>query len=112
ATQNLALLELARGDWDEALKSFLAALSSSRELGMKQATAASLGHLGRLAQYQGRPAAALASFAEALGVLRELGDQRGLAEFTLAQAEVQLELGLEQAAGERLKAAEALLREG
>ena len=112
ATQNLGLLELARGDWDESVKSFLTALGPSRELGMKEATASSLGHLGRLAQYQGRPAAALASFAEVLGVLREIGDGRGLAEFTLAQAEVEIELGMEAAAGEHLRAAEKLLSGG
>ena len=112
ATQNLGQLELARGDWDESVKLFLTALGSSRELGMKDATAASLGYLGRLAQYQGRPAAALASYAEALGVLRELDDRRGLAEFTLAQAEVETELGSEAAAGEHLKAAAALLAGG
>jgi tetratricopeptide (TPR) repeat protein len=112
ATQNLGLLELARGDWDEAVKSFLTALGTSRELGMKDATAASLGYLGRLAQYQGRPAAALSSFAEALGVVRALDDRRGLAEFTLAQAEVEIELGSETAAGEHLKAAAALLAGG
>ncbi|MEA2560609.1 MAG: eukaryotic-like serine/threonine-protein kinase [Acidobacteriota bacterium] len=109
ATQNLGLLELAKGDWDRAVKSFLEALGKSRELDMKQATASSLGHLGRLAQYQGRPAAALASFAEALAVLREIDDHRGLAEFTLAQAEVEIELGMEKAAGQHLQAAAELL---
>ncbi|HVG10154.1 MAG TPA: protein kinase, partial [Thermoanaerobaculia bacterium] len=109
ATQNLGLLELAKGDWDRAVKFFLDALGKSRELDMKQATASSLGHLGRLAQYQGRPAAALASFAEALAVLREIGDRRGLAEFTLAQAEVEIELGMEKAAGQHLQAAAELL---
>jgi len=109
ATQNLGLLELARGDWDEAVKAFLDALGKSRELDMKQATASSLGHLGRLAQYQGRPAAALASFAEALAVLREIDDRRGLAEFTLAQAEVEIEFGMEKAAGQHLQAAAQLL---
>ena len=112
ATENLGLLELARGDWDEAVKSFLTALGTSRELGLKEATASLLGHLGRLAQYQGRPSSALASFAEALGVLRELDDRRGLAEFTLAAAEVEIELGMEKAAGESLKAAAELLKEG
>src|SRR6185436_14686839 len=46
AMQNFGTLELARGDWDESVKSFLTALNSSRELGMKDATASSLGHLG------------------------------------------------------------------
>jgi tetratricopeptide (TPR) repeat protein len=111
ATQNLGLLELARGDWDQAIKSFLAALATSRELGMKEATVTSLGHLGRLAQYQGRPAAALASYTEALGALRELDDRRGLAEFTLAQAEVEIEIGSEKAAGRHLRLAAELLSE-
>ena len=112
ATQHLGLLELARGDWNEAVELFLSALRTSRELGMKEATASSLGHLGRLAQYQGRPAAALASFAEALVVLREIDDLRGLAEFTLAQAEVELGLGNEQASGQLLQTATKLLEEG
>jgi hypothetical protein len=76
---------------------------------MKQATAVSLGNLGRLAQYQGRPGAALASYGEALGVLRELGDPRGLGEFTLATAEAELELGMTAAANEHLRAAGELL---
>jgi hypothetical protein len=41
-----------------------------------------------------------------------LDDRRGLAEFTLAQADVELELGREQAAGERLRAAAELLDQG
>ncbi len=112
ATQNLGLLELARGEWDESTKAFLAALRSSRELGMQEVIAASLGSLGRLAQYQGRPAAALASFAEALAVVKAIDDHRGLAEFTLAEADVELELGLEQQAGEHLRAAAQLLDAG
>ena len=112
ATQNLGQLELARGDWDEATKSFLTALRTSRDLGNKETTAVSLGYLGRLAQYQGRPAAALSSYGEALAVLRELDDLRGLAEFTLAQADVEIELGLEKAADERLRAAADLLAKG
>ena len=112
ATQNLGQLELARGEWDKAVKSFLTALSSSRELGMKQATVVSLGNLGRLAQYQGRPGAALASYGEALEFARAMGDKGGLAEFTLAAAEAELELGMTNAAGERLRAAGELLREG
>lgn len=109
ATQNLGLLQLARGEWDKATKGFLSALATGRELGLKEAIASCLGHLGRLAQLQGRPAAALASFAEAIGVLRELDDRRGLTEFTLAQAEVELELGREKEAGAQLAAAAALL---
>jgi tetratricopeptide (TPR) repeat protein len=109
ATQSLGVLALAQGDWDAAARDLLAALRTSRDLGMKAATASSLGHLGRLAAYQGRFGAALASYAEALAVLRELGDRRGLAEFTLAQAAAEIELGMADAAGERLRAAAELL---
>jgi eukaryotic-like serine/threonine-protein kinase len=109
ATQNLGLFQTARGEWDKAVKSFLDALRTSRELGRQETVAASLGQLGRLAQYQGRPAAALASYAEALKVLRELDDRRGLAEFTLAQAEVEIELGLGDAARQHLDQAQAFL---
>jgi tetratricopeptide (TPR) repeat protein/TolB-like protein len=112
ATQNLGQLELARGNWDEAVKSFLTALRSSRELGMKELAAASIGYLGRLAQYQGRMGAALTSYGEALAIQRELSDRRGLAEFTLAQAEAELELGMTDAAGEHLRAAGELLSVG
>ncbi len=112
ATQNLGQLELARGEWDEAAKSFLTTLGSSRELGMKETVVASLGNLGRLAQYQGRPGAALASYEEALKILRELAEQRGLAEFTLAAAETELELGMIEAAGKRLETAGKLLAGG
>lgn len=110
-TQNLGQLHLARGDWDKASASFLTALRSARQLKMQDAVAVSLGHLGRLAQYQGRPAAALASYAEALKILSG-GDPRGQAEFTLGEAETQLELGRLDAADERLRAAGAILREG
>lgn len=110
-TQNLGQLYLARGDWEKAADSLLTALRSARELQMQDAVAVSLGHLGRLAQYQGRPAAALASYAEALKILSG-GDPRGQAEFILGEAETQLELGRLDAADERLGAAAAILKGG
>ena len=111
ATQSVGLLELARGDWDSALASFLSALESSRELQMKNATAVSLGNIGRAAALQGRYRAALASYGEALALLEELGDPRGRVEFTLAEAEALLKIGLLERADERLRASEALLGE-
>ena len=111
-TQSVALLQLAQGDWDEATESFLTTLRASRGAGMKEAEAVSLGNLGRLAQYQGRFRAALDSYGEALAVLRELGYPRGLAEFTLAQAEAELEIGKTGSAGTRLAAAEKFLVDG
>ena len=87
ATQNLGQLELARGEWDEAVKSFLAALTTSRELGRKEAIPVSLLNLGRLAQYQGRPGAALASYEEALKVVGDLGDRQGMVEIELVLAD-------------------------
>lgn len=105
ATQSIGLLELAQGEWSRATRSFLDALAKSRELDRKDAAAVSLGHLGRLAHRQGRFAAALASYREALSLLASVGDPRGLAEFTLAEAEVFLDLGAPAAAAARLTAA-------
>ena len=80
--------------------------TTSRELDMKDATAASLGHLGRLAQLPGplRRRARLVR-ARRSRCCASSSDRRGLAEFTLAEAEVELELGAAgEAAGERLRA--------
>jgi eukaryotic-like serine/threonine-protein kinase len=109
ATQNLGQLKLARGEWDEAVKSFLAALTTSREIGRKEAIPVSLLNLGRLAQYQGRPGAALASYEEALKLVGDLGDRQGMAEIDLAAAETALELGMTDAAGDRLRTAGDIL---
>ncbi|HEV8629926.1 MAG TPA: tetratricopeptide repeat protein, partial [Thermoanaerobaculia bacterium] len=102
ARQSLGLLQLAQGRWEEATRSLLGALDQSRALGMADITAASLGYLGRLAYLQGRYAAALDSYRQALDVVRPLGDQRGLVEFTLLQAEALLAVGDAAGAGARL----------
>ncbi|HVF61770.1 MAG TPA: tetratricopeptide repeat protein [Thermoanaerobaculia bacterium] len=112
ATQSVGLLELAQGEWPRATRSFLSALEKSRELNMQDTTAASLGHLGRLAHRQGRFAAALANYREALAVCQALEDRRGLAEFTLAEAEVYLDLGAPGEAARRLDAAARWIDEG
>jgi tetratricopeptide (TPR) repeat protein len=110
-TQSLGQLQLAQGKWDEAAKSYLKALEQSREAEMLPASAASLGYLGRLAQYQGRYAAALTSYDEGLKVLEGLKDIRGLVEFTLARAETWIELGLLDEARGDLSRAEGWLGE-
>ncbi|MGH8496347.1 MAG: protein kinase domain-containing protein [Gammaproteobacteria bacterium] len=99
AQQTLGLLETARGDWEAAQNAYLAALETSRELGSEGAEAVSLGNLGRIAQFQGRYAASAASYAQALALLDEAADRRGLTEFTLFEASLVLELGqLDEAA--------------
>ncbi|HEX9670981.1 MAG TPA: tetratricopeptide repeat protein [Thermoanaerobaculia bacterium] len=112
ATQSVGLLELAQGEWPRATRSFLSALEKSRELNMQDTTAVSLGHLGRLAHRQGRYAPALANYREALAVCQALEDRRGLAEFTLAEAEVYLDLGAPEEAARRLDAAARWIEEG
>jgi tetratricopeptide (TPR) repeat protein/TolB-like protein len=92
-TQSLGQLQLAQGHWDDAVKSYLSTLERSRANEMLPLTAASLGYLGRLAQYQGRYAAALSSYDEGLKMLDGLKDERGLTEFTLARADAWIELG-------------------
>jgi len=112
AGQSLGLLDLARGDWPEAVRRFLEALEASRELDMRQAEAVSLGNLGRVAQLQGRYGAALDSYGKALAAVEELGDPRGLAEFTLFRASALVELGRLEAAEEGLARVGGWLAEG
>src|SRR5206468_1651866 len=87
-------------------------LEQAREIELNSASAASLGYLGRAAQFQGRYAAALTSYDEGLRALDGLGDDRGLVEFTLARAETFIELGLPDEAGGDLKRADARLGTG
>ena len=110
--QSVAQLDLAQGRWPQAARDLLETLESSRRSGLEPAVAVALGGLGRLALYEGRFAAALASYGEALALLRRLEDPRGLAEFTLAEAEAWLELGRDAVAAERLDDAEQWLASG
>jgi eukaryotic-like serine/threonine-protein kinase len=109
ARQGLGLLAIARGEWPEATRHFVESLAASRELGMQDSVAVSLGSLGRLAQLEGRPGAALRSYAEAQQVVAAIGDPRGQVEYTLAEAEVRLELGDLTGAAAQLDAARSLL---
>ncbi|HVS04250.1 MAG TPA: tetratricopeptide repeat protein [Thermoanaerobaculia bacterium] len=112
ARQNLGLLQLARGEWRGAMQSLVAALEESRQLALPDATAVSLGYIGRLSHLAGRFDAALASYGQALELLADMQDRRGMVEFTLLEAETLLELGAADAAAERLKRAGEWLAEG
>ncbi len=70
---------------------------------MSDTTAVSLGYLGRLAHLQGRYAAALDSYRQALEIVAELKDQRGLVEFTLLETETLLDLGNHARASQSLE---------
>jgi tetratricopeptide (TPR) repeat protein len=63
------------------------------------------GNLGRLAQLQRRYGSALESYDPAIAIVDELGDPRGLAEFTLFATGALVELGRYEAAAERLEEA-------
>ncbi len=109
--QNMGFLQTARGKWDEAMKSFVEALEESRAIGFKNAEAISLGNIAMLSAYRGRFAAALESFEAALTILRPLDLKPALAEFTLKEAEVRLELGQGDEVRTSLNAAEKWLAE-
>lgn len=94
ALQSRGQLQMVRGEWKAALESFLEALELARELDFPVLQAVSLGNLGRVAQLQGRYSAALDSYEDALRVLENLGDLRGLSEYTLYEAGALLDLGL------------------
>ena len=104
--QSLAELQLARGEWSAAARSYLETLEESRELDFTPAVAVATGELGRLAHAQGRMAAALESYAAALAVFEEMEDVRGLTEYTLARAATLLAVGrLEAADSDLVRAA-------
>ena len=113
ARQSIGLLQLHQGRWEEAARSLLGSLEEGRALGMRDATAVSLGYLGRLAHLQGRYPAALDSYRQALAIFEESEDVRGIVEYTLLEAETLLEVGDLAAARARLDAArERLAAEG
>jgi tetratricopeptide (TPR) repeat protein len=109
--QNMGFLQTAQGEWDDAMKSFMEALEDSRAIGFKNAEAISLGNIATLSAYRGRFGPALDSFAAALAVLRPLDLKPALAEFTLKEAAVRLELGQLEEVKARLAAAETWLKE-
>jgi tetratricopeptide (TPR) repeat protein len=113
ARQSIGLLQLHQGKWEDAARSLLGSLEEGRALAMRDATAVSLGYLGRLAHLQGRYPAALDSYRQALAIFEEIEDVRGIVEYTLLEAETLLELGdLARAARQLETAAERLAAEG
>jgi tetratricopeptide (TPR) repeat protein len=111
SVQNMGFLQTAQGKWDEAMKSFVEALEDSRAIGFKNAEAISLGNIATLSAYRGRIGAALDSFSAALALLAPLDLKPALAEFTLKEGAVRLELGQLEEVRTRLAAAEAWLKE-
>jgi tetratricopeptide (TPR) repeat protein len=111
SVQNMGFLQTAQGNWDEAMKSFVEALQDSRAIGFKNAEAISLGNIATLSAYRGRFGPALESFAAALALLKPLDLKPALAEFTLKESAVRLELGQLEEVRARLAAAEAWLKE-
>jgi tetratricopeptide (TPR) repeat protein/TolB-like protein len=111
STQNLGFLETAQGRFPEAMRSFLHALELGREIDFTSALAVSQGNIGLLQQYEGRYGAALTAYGDALKTLETLDDRRGLAEFTIKQAQALTELGRLDEAEAKLQAASAWLRQ-
>ncbi len=109
AGQTVGLLALARGEWNTAEKTMLQVLQLGREFEDPLTQALALGQLGRAAQSQGNYGAARASIQEGILALQPSGDARGLAELTLFQAELALELGMLDAGREALERVHALL---
>lgn len=109
ASQTKGILDMARGRYDDALAALLETLRISRDIGDPQAEAIAEGYIGRVRHLQGRYAVATASFNEALGKLGELGDWRGLAEFTLLEAQLLLDAGMWQEAAAAIERAKTLM---
>ena len=109
--QNMGFLQMAQGQMDRAVKSFMEALNQSRAIQYENAIAVSLGNLGAIHQMQGRYKAALDSYQEAIGTLEKLKDKKGIAEYTKMAGSVYLELNLLPQAFEKLNSAIRLAEE-
>ncbi|NNE60994.1 MAG: tetratricopeptide repeat protein, partial [Woeseia sp.] len=109
ASQSKGILEIARGRYDDALKALLESLQISRDLGDKQAEGIAEGYVGQARHLQGRFAASAASFESALTKLDSLGDNLGVAEFSLLDAELSLDAGLIDRARAAIERAKSLL---
>lgn len=112
ALQNIGFCRIARGEWSEAGTTFDEALEIARGIGLKNVIAVSLGNLGLVDHYRGSYTEAFAHFSEALAILEEVGDPRGLLEFTLRDAEARLELGDMESAAQGLERAAAWADQG
>ncbi len=93
ASQASGILDSARGRYDDALKAFLEALAISRELGDVNTEAVTEGYIGNARFLQGQYGAAAESYASSTDKLREQGNTRGLAQFTLQRAMLSIESG-------------------
>lgn len=109
SSQTKGILNTARGRYDEALKALLESLQISRDIDDAHAEAVSEGYIGGARYLQGEYAAAKASFDNALEKLAAIGDNRGLAEFTLHDAELSLATGMLDSATEAIRRARDLL---
>ena len=110
ASQASGILDTARGRYDNALKAFLEALAISRDLSDVSTEAVTEGYIGIARFLQGQYAAAADSYTSSTDKLRELGDTRGLAQFTLHHARLSLAAGMLEPAQEAIEAATQWLK--
>lgn len=110
-TQNLALVDLAAGNWNQAAAAFLETLESSRRMEMVVAEAVSLGALGELALLRGRFGSARESIDAALALVEQIEDPRGIAEFSLLKGELELALGRPEEGATLVEEAEGWLED-
>jgi DNA-binding SARP family transcriptional activator/Tfp pilus assembly protein PilF len=102
--QNMAQIELERGDLDRAKTMSAEAVSLSREAGSRRTEAQALHRLGSAYLQAGQPGEAATVFGEALGAVHELGDPIGEAYMMHGLGVAYLRVG------EYARAAEALTR--
>lgn len=109
AQQTWGLIEIARGKWTDATKAFLAALDTARQIDFPHAAAVSYGNLGFIAHLQGHYHAAAEGYDKAISIMDKVGDARGVAEFSLHRATLDLDLGMKDSAANHFARAESAL---
>jgi DNA-binding SARP family transcriptional activator len=106
--QNMAQIELERGNPDRAKTMSVQALEISREAGSRRTEAQALHRLGNAHLQAGQPAEAAAVFGEALVAVRALGDPIGEAYMMHGLGVAYLRSGDFARAGDALTSAQAL----
>lgn len=101
--QNIAQLQLQRGNWPEAYSALRAGEKLARREKLEDYEVVIRAYLGRLAFLQGRFRAAAETWESVSGFMHRRGDRRGIVEFDLWRAELSLALGQLKRASRQLQ---------
>lgn len=111
ARNNLGNLRFRRGDYQAALREYLAGVEAARRLGDRRLLATSLNNLGNVTRQRGAYGRAVGYYLESLELKKALNEPRSLCHTLLALAELEILIGLNDRAAGRTQEALRLARQ-